>query len=43
VLAVIRIDDRLVGRGERAGKIGPVFQAVRKAYDDAIAACEAGH
>ncbi len=42
VLAVVRIDDRPVGKGDLAGKVGPVFRLIRQAYDDAIAACEQG-
>lgn len=41
VLPIVRMDLRPVGSTTHAGKPGPVYRQIRKAYDDAIAALHA--
>lgn len=42
VLPIVRMDLRPVGSPAHAGKPGPIYRRIRKAYDDAIAALHAG-
>jgi D-alanine transaminase len=42
VLPIVRMDLRPVGSPAHAGKPGPVYRRIRKAYDDAIATLHAG-
>lgn len=42
VLPIVKMDGRPVGRPDHAGRPGPLYARIRKAYDTAIAACASG-